>query len=361
MMKDEYYMKIALELAEASQGQTSPNPVVGAVIVKNGEIGGMGSHLKAGEHHAEIHALNMAGERARGGTIYVTLEPCSHFGKTPPCADAVISAGIVKVVIASTDSNPLVAGKGIQRLKNAGIEVVTGICEEEARRLNESFFYYMKHHIPYVTLKHAVTLDGKTATKTGHSKWITSELSRKDVHNDRGRHDAILVGIQTVMIDDPSLTNRDGDNGRQPIRIVLDTDLKMPLDKKLVNDGESPTWIFTGSDVSDEKVAAFKNKPVQICKLSQPTIDINELLVVLGQKGITSLYVEGGQAIHSSFLKSGKVNRLVTYIAPKIVGGIDAPSMFTDLQITNMNDAISLEFEHVERIGNDIKMTSILK
>lgn len=359
-MQDEFYMKIALELAKASQGQTSPNPVVGAVIVKNGEIMGIGSHLKAGEQHAEIHALTMAGDRASGGTIYLTLEPCSHYGKTPPCTDAVITAGIVKAVIASTDNNPLVAGKGIENLQDAGIEVVTGICEEEARRLNESFFYYMRHRIPFITLKNAITLDGKTATKTGHSKWITGEQSRKDVHSDRGRHDAILVGIRTVMQDDPSLTNRDGDNGRQPIRVVLDTHLNMPLDKKLVNAGESPTWIFTGSEVNEEKITCFKDKPVQIYKLSQPEIDINELLVVLGQKGITSLYVEGGKTIHTSFLKTGRVNRLVTYVAPKILGGL-ALSMFSDLQILTMKDTYQLKFEQVEQIGKDIKITSILK
>lgn len=361
LLSDEFYMKIALQLAAAAEGQTAPNPNVGSVIVKDGEIVGMGAHLKAGEAHAEVHALRMAGDKAKGAVAYVTLEPCSHYGKTPPCADALIEAGVKKVVISSVDSNPLVAGKGIEKLRNAGIEVVSGVLKEEGDRLNEKFFYYIREKKPFVTMKHAITLDGKTATKTGHSMWITSEDARRDVHNDRSKHNAILVGVNTVITDNPSLTNRNGDNVKQPIRIILDTSLRTPMDCKLVQDGVSPTWIVTGSQVTEERMAAYSADHVQIIKLDKPHIDIADMLEVLAVKGITSLYVEGGQAVHASFLQSGFVNQIITYIAPKVVGGADAPGMFADMNITNMNDSYELVFEKVETIGCDLKITSSLK
>ena len=360
-MTDEYYMRLALQLAAAAERQTAPNPVVGAVIVKDGAIVGMGAHLKAGEAHAEVHALNMAGSKAKDAVAYVTLEPCSHYGKTPPCADALIQAGVKKVVISSMDSNPLVAGTGIEKLKKAGIEVVSGVLQEEGDRLNEKFFYFINHKKPYVTLKHAITLDGKTATKTGHSMWITGAEARRDVHNDRSKYNAILVGVGTVLADNPSLTNRNGDNVKQPIRVVLDTYLRTPKDCKLVTDSISPTWIFTGSEVSEEQIATFTAPHVHIFKMDQTKLDVENVLQVLGEKGITSLYVEGGQAVHASFLQSGFVNELITYIAPKVVGGMEAPSMFTDMNVVNMNESYELIFQSVEKIGCDLKITSTLK
>ena len=360
-MTDEHYMRLALQLAASAEGQTAPNPNVGAVIVKDGAIVGMGAHLKAGEAHAEVHALKMAGDKAKDAVAYVTLEPCSHYGKTPPCADALISAGVKKVVVSSMDSNPLVAGKGVKKLKDAGIEVVTGVLQEEGNRLNEKFFYFIHHKKPYVTLKHAITLDGKTATKTGHSMWITGEEARRDVHNDRSKYNAILVGVGTVIADNPSLTNRNGDNVKQPIRVVLDTHLRTPTDCKLVTDDVSPTWILTGSEVSEEQIATFQAEHVEIIKMSAPNIQIEEVLQLLGEKGITSLYVEGGQAIHASFLQSGFVNSMITYIAPKVVGGTEAPSMFADLNIVNMNESFGFVFQNVEKIGDDLKIISTLK
>ena len=357
-MKDEYYMEFALRLASAVKGQTSPNPQVGSVIVKEHTIVGFGSHLKSGEAHAEIHALNMAGDQANGATMYVTLEPCNHFGKTPPCTQAIIESGIKEVVIASADRNPIVAGSGINQLQNAGITVRTGIFQEQADQLNESFFHFAQTKQPFVTLKQAITLDGKTATKTGHSKWITGQLSRKDVHTDRGRHDAVLVGIETVLADNPSLTNRDGLPSKQPIRIVLDTHLRTPLDCKLVNDKEAPTWILTGSEVDSAKISRFQHENVEIIRLSKPIIQIDDVLHILAERDITSIYVEGGQKVQASFLKSGNVNRVITYIAPKFIGGSDANGMIAQLDVRSMEEAYPLQFEKVEQLGEDIKITS---
>jgi diaminohydroxyphosphoribosylaminopyrimidine deaminase / 5-amino-6-(5-phosphoribosylamino)uracil reductase len=360
-MDDEFYMNLALELASATQGQTAPNPVVGSVIVKDGEIVGLGAHLKAGEPHAEIHALRMAGEKALNADIYVTLEPCSHHGRTPPCADAIIRAGIKRAVICTLDPNPLVAGKGIEKLKKSGLEVTTGVLSERGDQLNEMFFHFIRERIPFVTLKQAITLDGKIATKTRNSKWITGEAARMDVHNERSKHSAILVGINTIMQDDPSLTNRNDIAGRQPTRIILDTHLKIDSTRKVLNDHQAETWIITGSDVSDNKIVEVENDYVRVIRLSSPVIEIKELLSRLGEEGITSVYVEGGQRVNASFIKIKAVNRIITYLSPKLIGGDDAPGMLGDLQVMNLDNAYQLQFESFEQIGDDIKITSTLK
>lgn len=360
-MTDDYYMNFALRLAEVVEGQTSPNPLVGAVIVKDHEIVGFGAHLKAGTPHAEINALRMAGDKAIGSTIYVTLEPCSHYGKTPPCANALVKAGVKRVVIASNDPNPLVAGKGIEILENADIEVKTGVLKDKADKLNEAFFRYIQEKVPYVTMKQAMTLDGYIAAKKGIGEVITSKEVQRDVHEDREKNDAILVGIGTILADNPSLTNRFGKTKRQPIRIILDTELKMPKDAKVVEENNTPTWIFTGSNVSKEKIQCFNQEHVEIIQLSEPIISINEVLQILGKRQIMKLYVEGGSSINASFLKSGFVNQLITYIAPKIIGGNNAVSMIGDLNISQVKDAQLLEFINVEMIGKDIKITSIPK
>lgn len=360
-MKEEFYMEFALRLAAAAQGQTAPNPVVGAVIVKDGEIVGYGSHLKAGEPHAEVHALHMAGSKAEGSTLFVTLEPCAHHGKTPPCAEAIIQAGVKEVIIASVDRNPLVENKGIARLQEAGIVVKTGVLQAQADRLNIPFFHFIKTKKPFVTLKQAITLDGKTATKTGHSKWITGAEARRDVHNERGKHDAILVGIGTVLADDPTLTNREGETLKQPIRIVLDTHCRTPLDSKVAVDTSCPTWIITGSQAETKRTEAFTQEHVTVIKLPQASIEVEDVLRLLGERGITSLYVEGGQTVNASFLKSGNVNQLITYIAPKLVGGMDAPGICADLAVTHMEQSHQLVFEKIEQLGQDIKITSKVK
>ncbi|WP_042356023.1 bifunctional diaminohydroxyphosphoribosylaminopyrimidine deaminase/5-amino-6-(5-phosphoribosylamino)uracil reductase RibD [Bacillus rubiinfantis] len=355
-MNDTYYMNYALNLARAASGQTSPNPVVGAVLAKNNQIVGFGAHLKAGEPHAEVHAIRMAGEKAAGSSLYVTLEPCSHFGKTPPCADLVIKSGIKKVFVAVTDPNPRVAGRGIERMREAGIEVETGLLAEEARDLNKVFFYHIATGLPYVTLKTAVSLDGKTATSTGDSKWITGEEARQDVHVFRHQHDAILVGVNTIIKDDPSLTVRLPAGGNNPIRVVLDTHLRTPLTAKIITDHEAPTWIVTGSAVPADKVESFKKAGITIVKTQAPTISIKAMLSLLGEQGITSLFVEGGSEVHGSFLKERTFQQMITYIAPKLIGGKLAPTSFGGLGMETMAEAVPLNFKHVDMIGKDIRI-----
>lgn len=360
-MTDDYYMNFAIQLAQVTEGQTNPNPVVGAVIVKDQEIIGFGAHLKAGTPHAEVNALQMAGERAQGSTIYVTLEPCSHYGKTPPCAKTLVNAGVKRVVIASLDPNPLVAGKGIAILKSAGIDVVTGILKDKADKLNEAFFHFIQHKVPFVTMKQAITLDGKIATQNGVGEAITGKKVQVDVHTDREKNDAILVGIGTILKDDPSLTNRFGNTKKQPIRVILDTNLKTSTDAKVITEDLTSTWIFTGSNVSKEKIQTFSQAHVEVIQLLKPTISMEEVLNELGQRNIMKLYVEGGETINASLLKSGYVNRIITYIAPKIIGGNNAVSMIGDLMINHINDAYPLKFQNVEIIGEDLKIISVPK
>ncbi|WP_027407656.1 bifunctional diaminohydroxyphosphoribosylaminopyrimidine deaminase/5-amino-6-(5-phosphoribosylamino)uracil reductase RibD [Anoxybacteroides tepidamans] len=361
MRHDERYMRLALELAKTASGQTSPNPVVGAVVVKNGEIVGFGAHLKAGEPHAEVHAVRMAGDKARGATVYVTLEPCSHFGKTPPCADLLVETGVARVVVATTDPNPLVAGKGIEKLKRAGIEVVVGILKEEADELNRVFFHYIKTKTPFVTLKYASSLDGKIATTTGDSKWITSEEARQDVHRYRSMNDAILVGVNTVIADDPRLTTRLPEGGKNPIRIILDTHLRTPLDANVINDAEAETWLIVGSQVPDERIALYEKPHVHMIQMNEPTINIHELLRSLGERGITSLFVEGGSRVHDSFVRAHAFQEIVAYFAPKLIGGSEAPSPVGGIGFTHMKDVAELIITRVETIGPDIKVVAVPK
>ncbi|MDT8860098.1 bifunctional diaminohydroxyphosphoribosylaminopyrimidine deaminase/5-amino-6-(5-phosphoribosylamino)uracil reductase RibD [Alkalihalobacillus sp. MEB130] len=358
-MNDVYYMKLALELAKSTKGQTSPNPMVGSVVVKDGVIVGMGAHLLAGEGHAEVQALTMAADKANGATIYVTLEPCSHYGKTPPCADLIIERGLKRVVVATGDSNPEVAGRGLAKLKNAGIEVEFGICQDEANELNEVFFHYMKEQLPFVTLKSATTLDGKTATVTGKSKWITGSKAREDVHRYRHEHDAILVGVGTVLADNPSLTTRLATGGKNPIRVVLDRTLRTPLDATLVQDQEAPTWILTTEHASKDKQEKLEQSGVHVIRM--PDDSIETVLSILGTKGVLSLFVEGGAEINGSFVKARAVNQIITYLAPKIFGGKAAPTAVAGAGIEDVEEAIELEVKEVTTIGTDIKIVSRLK
>ncbi|WP_139343285.1 bifunctional diaminohydroxyphosphoribosylaminopyrimidine deaminase/5-amino-6-(5-phosphoribosylamino)uracil reductase RibD [Virgibacillus siamensis] len=356
-MDDEYYMQIALNLARAVSGQTSPNPPVGAVVVKNGEILGFGAHLKAGEAHAEVHALQMAGERSGGATIYVTLEPCSHHGRTPPCADLIVKNGISRTVVAATDPNKKVAGQGLEKLRKAGIEVKQGVLEKEANAVNAAFFHFIQTKKPYVTVKSAVSLDGKTATHTGDSKWVTGEAARLDVHQYRHMHDAILVGVNTVITDNPSLTARLPNGRKNPIRIILDTSLKTPLDATILNDGKAETWIFTKSVVSDVAEKSYAEKEsVTIVRLEK--LDVESVLQYLGRHGIMSLFVEGGAAVNGSFLESGYINQLITYMAPKLIGGQAAPTSFAGNGFSYMKDTLEMVIRHVEMIGNDIRIVA---
>lgn len=358
-MEDRDYMNLALQLAGNMKGQTSPNPMVGCVIVKDGEIVGIGSHLKAGGPHAEIHALNMAGDKAKGATAYVTLEPCSHQGRTPPCADALIRQGISKVVVASMDPNPLVAGRGVSKLQNAGVEVITGIMALESYRLNEVFNTFITKQRPFVTVKTASTLDGKVATETGSSRWITGEAARLDVHRMRNVHDAILVGVNTVITDDPQLTTRlpEG-SGKNPVRVIMDTTLRIPLHARVLTDGEAPTWVITTDRANPDKKKWLEDQGIRVFSTGEgPKVDVNRMLSVLGNQLISSLLVEGGSQINSAFLHEKAIDKVVTYIAPKLVAGQDAPTPFGGTGIEEMGQAVSVKDMEVETLGEDIKIT----
>lgn len=357
-MLEERYMRLALQFAEAVKQQTSPNPPVGAVIVKNGTIVGLGAHLKPGEAHAEVHALQMAGKRANGATLYVTLEPCCHVGKTPPCTEQIIKSGIKRVVIATKDHHEMVSGGGIEKLKKARIAVEVGVLQEEAERLYEPFFHYVTNKRPFVTVKAAVSLDGKTATKKRDSKWITNESARKDAHQYRHEHDAILVGVNTVINDNPRLTTRLS-GGKNPHRIILDTTLRTPLDANVVSGAEAETWIITNCHVTEEQKIPYEQFPhVHIYPLDSPTIHLPEVMSFLYEKGIMSLYVEGGATIHSSFLKARLIDRLIIYIAPSIIGGKEAPNMFQHYGVHHLIDAYQMQLEEVKTLDGQIKVVA---
>ncbi|TWT02467.1 bifunctional diaminohydroxyphosphoribosylaminopyrimidine deaminase/5-amino-6-(5-phosphoribosylamino)uracil reductase RibD [Planomicrobium sp. CPCC 101079] len=357
MSHHEFHMDLALTNARTMKGQTDPNPLVGSVIVNNQRIVGIGAHLKAGEPHAEIHAIRMAGDLARGGTIYVTLEPCSHYGRTGPCAQAIIDAGIKTVIVAALDPNPLVSGNGVKMLKNAGIEVIVGIREEESRKMNEVFNKFIIEKIPFVTLKAASTLDGKIATHSLDSKWITSAGARQDVHRLRSEHMAILVGVGTVIEDDPELTARIP-NGRNPLRIVMDSKLRIPLEAKLLNDGLAETWIFTSQKYNQQKRQQLEAQGISIFETSgESRVDVQDVVRILGEKSISSLFIEGGGTINSAFLEQGLIDKVVLYFAPKLIGGKDAPTFIEGEGIELMKDAVELVDGEFTKVGTDFRFT----
>ncbi|SIS81241.1 bifunctional diaminohydroxyphosphoribosylaminopyrimidine deaminase/5-amino-6-(5-phosphoribosylamino)uracil reductase RibD [Salimicrobium salexigens] len=359
MNRDRYYMELAVEMAQKTMGQTDPNPAVAAVVVKNNQIVGTGVHVKAGEPHAEVHALNMAGTHAEDAEIYVTLEPCSHYGRTPPCADAIVAAGVKRAVIASFDPNPEVAGKGMKKMKDGGVEVVTDVCREEADAINRPFFHYISKGKPYVRLKSAMSLDGKIATSTGESQWITGESARKDGHWYRHRSGAILVGINTVLTDDPMLTARLEEGGSHPVRIVLDNHLRMPRNAKLMQDDTSPVWIVAGKTVTNKQLKEFPAPShVEILRQSEETVDIDVFLKELAERKISSLLVEGGGTVADSFVRSRNVDEVITYIAPKLIGGKKALTPVSGAGIEHLHDAMSFSVVHQDRLGEDIKIVS---
>jgi diaminohydroxyphosphoribosylaminopyrimidine deaminase / 5-amino-6-(5-phosphoribosylamino)uracil reductase len=360
MNSHEFYMQLAIDNAMAMKGQTDPNPLVGSVIVNDNRVVGIGAHLKAGEPHAEIHALRMAGDKARGGTIYVTLEPCSHYGRTGPCAIAIVEAGIKKVVIAALDPNPLVSGNGVKILKDAGIEVVTGVLEEKSRIMNEVFNKFIVQGIPFVTLKAGITLDGKIASHSNNSKWITSEEARLDVHKLRNENRAILVGVNTVIHDDPELTTRIP-NGRNPIRIILDSKLRIPMNSKVVTDQQAETWIFTSKKCDRTKKEQLEDSGIKVFITGTSQVNPEEVLKVLGENLVSSLLIEGGGTINGAFLESRLVDKAVLYVAPKLIGGSGSPSFFGGTGIDKMADAIELSELTVNPIGPDFKFTGYPK
>ncbi|WP_213583599.1 bifunctional diaminohydroxyphosphoribosylaminopyrimidine deaminase/5-amino-6-(5-phosphoribosylamino)uracil reductase RibD [Paenibacillus sp. J2TS4] len=356
LLNEEHYMRLALELARGTQGQTEINPVVGCVIVKDGRIVGMGAHLERGQAHAEVHALEMAGSQAEGSVAYVTLEPCSHYGRTPPCCDRLIEARVAKVVVASTDPNPQVAGSGIARLRSCGIQVEVGLCEQESRQLNEAFNKYIVTKQPFVTLKTASTLDGKIASRTGDSKWITNERSREYVHALRHRHQAIMVGVETVIADNPRLTTRLSVDAINPIRLVIDSNLRIPMDSLVLNQ-EAKTIIITTSAAPQEKREQLTKRGIEwVDAGSGPKVDLQLAMHKLGAKGISSILLEGGGRLNGAMLECGLIDKCILFYAPKIVGGPQAPNNFQFEGFDRMSDSVELDIVQVQQIEQDICM-----
>ena len=367
VMTDTEYMQRAISLAKRGTGKVNPNPLVGAVIVKNGEIIGEGWHEQYGGLHAERNAIKnfeervISGKNAKediaGATMYVTLEPCCHYGKTPPCTEAIIENGIKRVVIGSADPNPLVAGKGMEILKNSGIEVQSGILQKECDELNYVFFHFIKTKTPYVVMKYAMTLDGKIATVTGKSKWITGEKARARVHEDRNRYSAIMAGIGTVLSDNPMLTCRmENGQGRNPVRIICDTNLKTPIDSAIVQTAAQIKTII--ATVSDDILIhiPYMEKGCEILTVSKKDgrIDLSELMIELGKRNIDSILLEGGSTLNFSALESGIVNRIQAYISPKLFGGEKAKTPVGGEGILEVSECFELKNKKVSLIDEDI-------
>jgi diaminohydroxyphosphoribosylaminopyrimidine deaminase/5-amino-6-(5-phosphoribosylamino)uracil reductase len=350
---DEKFMRCALALARKGEGGVSPNPLVGAVIVRDGRIIGKGFHRCCGGDHAEIDAIRNATEPIEGATFYITLEPCSHHGRTPPCAEALIACRPGRVVLGTVDPNPIVSGKGIEALRQNGIETQIGVLEEACREINRVFFKFIRTGLPYVTLKLAQTLDGRIATSSGHSHWISSPPSLRFAHRLRATHDAILVGAGTVLKDNPALTCRLV-RGGDPLRIVVDSRLRLSPDATVFSDGKR-TLVATTRHASVEKKQLLEKKGIEVLKIGEDPagrVDLRELLTLLGKRGITSLLVEGGATVATSFLKQGLVDRLIVALAPKIVGtGVNAVG---DLGIQRMDEALTFSFYRIIRSGPDL-------
>ncbi len=357
-MEHEKYMEMAIDLAKKGEGKVSPNPMVGAVIVKNGKIIGEGYHEYYGGLHAERNAIANCSELPVGSDMYVTLEPCCHYGKTPPCTEAIIASGIKRVFIGTLDPNSIVFGKGVKILEEAGIEVSIGINEDMCKKINEIFFHFIKDKTPYVVLKYAMTMDGKIADINGDSKWITSSKAREKVHFDRNKYRSIMVGVNTVIADDPMLTCRLA-GGINPTRIICDTNLRTPLDSKIVSSAKDvPTIIATSCDDND-KIKKYEANYVEILKLSKKDgyIDLCELMQILGERGIDSTLLEGGSKINFSALEKGVVNKIQAYIAPKVFGGENARAPVAGAGF-KINESIFLKNQNVIKIGEDILIES---
>lgn len=359
------YMERALELAQKGVGYTNPNPLVGAVIVKDGKIIGEGYHEVYGGNHAEVNAFKNATEDVKGATMYVTLEPCAHYGKTPPCVNAIVEKGIKKVVVSLGDPNPEVEGRGIKFLRDNGIEVVTGVLEKESRRINEIFLKYITTKLPFCILKTAMTLDGKIATRTGDSKWITNEESRKYVHKLRHRVAAIMVGIGTVLQDNPYLNTRlESIKGSDPIRVIVDTYAKIPIEANVLNSQSNARTIIASTELAPkEKFRKLEGKGAEIIvtPLKDGRVDLNHLIKSLGERKIDSVLIEGGSELNYSAVEAGIVDKVNAFIAPKFIGGGQTKTPIGGLGRTLMKDAILLKNISVHRFGNDIMIEGYLK
>ncbi|MBS5780354.1 bifunctional diaminohydroxyphosphoribosylaminopyrimidine deaminase/5-amino-6-(5-phosphoribosylamino)uracil reductase RibD [Megamonas sp.] len=353
---DEKYMRLAMQLAGNAIGRTSPNPLVGAVIVKDNRVVGCGWHRKAGTPHAEVHALNQAGELAQGADVYVTLEPCAHYGKTPPCSKALVEAKVKNVYGGLLDVNPKVAGKGFKILEDAGIHVEYGFLQDELRKQNEVFFKWIEHKKPFIVLKAAMTLDGKIATAIGQSKWITNETSRAYGYKLRDIYDGIMVGINTVIEDNPMLTAR-VDGGKNPIRIVVDSSLKIDINANVVQDKSAKTIVATTDKADKDKILKLQAQDVDVIvvdKDENDKVDIEKLLDILGQQNICSILVEGGATLSGSFVAKKLVDKVYFFIAPKIVGGKEAKTPVAGTGILNLQEALALKDVQIEKLEEDI-------
>ncbi len=359
-MTDQNYMLQAIQLAKQGEGWTNPNPMVGAVIVKNGRIIGKGYHKKCGELHAERNAIASLTESAEGATIYVTLEPCCHYGKTPPCTEAIIEQKIKRVVIGSRDPNPKVSGKGIKMLQEAGIEVIEDFMREECDRLNPVFFHYITTKTPYVVMKYAMTLDGKIATKTGASKWITGEAARAEVQHMRHRYMGIMAGIGTVIADDPMLNVR-VEGWKSPIRILCDSGLRIPLDGQIVKSaGKYRTIVaYADSENTEAKRKRLHEMGVETiwCPDENNQVDLKKLMRYLGEEGIDSILLEGGGTLNDSALRAGIVQEVQAFIAPKLFGGMNSKTPVEGIGVRFPSEAVKLKCTDICQIGEDIRIT----
>ncbi len=356
-MTDESYIQLAIEIAKRGVGNVSPNPLVGCIIIKNDKIIGAGYHEEFGKNHAEINAIESSNGSVEGSTLYVNLEPCSHFGNTPPCVDRIIESKIKRVVVGTLDMNPLVSGSGIKKLKAAGVEVKVGVLENQCAELNKFFFKYISRKIPYVTLKAAQTLDGKIADGSGNSKWISSSISRKIVHQMRSKYDAVLVGSSTVVKDNPRLTVRLTE-GRNPRRIILDTHLRLSTKYKIFQYNVDKKLIIITSEKSRKntaKINKLKSLGVQVLfakENKKRLVDLKSALEQMGQINIASLLVEGGGKLLSSFIKENLFDDISLFIAPKILGsGVDT---FSNLGIKSIQKSFRIKIDNVEKVGDDV-------
>ena len=358
-MKDESYMRLALQLAQRGRGWTSPNPMVGAVIVREGRIIGQGWHQRYGQAHAERNALSSCTEDPQGAVMYVTLEPCCHYGKQPPCVNAILDAGISRVVIGSADPNPLVAGKGIAILRKHSIAVTENVLREECDELNKVFFHYITTKRPFVAMKYAMTMDGKIAAYTGASKWVTGEAARNHVQQQRHKFSGIMVGIGTILTDDPLLTCR-MDGGRNPVRIICDTNLRTPLQSQVVITAKEVPTILATCSSDPEKQAAYRQAGCRVLCLNERNghVDLLRLMERLGQEQIDSILLEGGGTLNWAALESGIVQQVQTYIAPKLFGGRNAKTPIEGAGVPSPDAAFYLKNSRLERLGEDFLIES---
>lgn len=355
---DLVFMRMALREARKGLGRTSPNPAVGSIVVRDGKVIGRGYHKKAGTPHAEVHALRAAGEDARGATLYVTLEPCNHTGRTPPCTRAILASGIRRVVVGMIDPNPLVAGSGCALLQDNGIEVRAGVLADECRELNHPFIKHITTGLPWVIMKAGCSLDGRIAAADGRSSWITCAKSRAEVHRLRDRVDAILIGAGTALADDPSLTTRlQGKTGKDPLRVVLDGKLRLaPAARMLSQQSTAPTWIFCSHQAAPAKVKALEQAGAKIIRVDcgqDGYLDLPQVLRFLGAAQINSLLVEGGSQVHGSFLRAGLVDQVCLFLAPLFLGG-DAVPVVDRLKLAGVQEAKRFVTRRIRRFDDDV-------